>query len=157
MLRKGLLVASLMALVVVWTTPAGAFVGIYSDRLEVNGEVLGKAINEKEMNSLRGTYMGFNFSVLFEGWWDTLGNYNATLVTGGNTGTAGSIAKASLPEGTQVNIQASVGDLGGSKGIFQITQVPGSGNIVTNNMIVNIQIIQVLGNTIQNLPTLPWH
>ncbi|MBI5026962.1 MAG: C39 family peptidase, partial [Nitrospirae bacterium] len=123
-LTERLLVASLMALVVVWTTPAGAFVGIYSDRLEVNGEVLGKAINEKEMNSLRGTYMGFNFSVLFEGWWDTLGNYNATLVTGGNTGTAGSIAKASLPEGTQVNIQASVGDLGGSKGIFQITQVP---------------------------------
>jgi hypothetical protein len=128
---------------------------ISSDRLEVNGEVLGEAVTPEVMDQERGTYMGFYFSVLFEGFWDTLGNYNATLLT--NTNAATDALMASLPEGTQVNISASVSGLGNNQGIFQIVQVPGSGNIVTSNLILNIQVIQVLGNTVQNLTSLFPH
>jgi len=128
---------------------------ISSDRLEVNGEVLGEAVTEEVMDQERGTYMGFYFSVLFEGFWDTLGNYNATLLT--NTNAATDALMASLPEGTQVNISASVSGLGNNTGVFTIVQVPGSGNIVTTNLILNIQIVQVLGNTVQNLTSLFPH
>ena len=137
------------------TTPTWASMKISSDRLEVNGEVLGEAVTPEVMDQERGTYMGFYFSVLFEGFWDTLGNYNATLLT--NTNAATDALMASLPEGTQVNISASVSGLGNNQGIFQIVQVPGSGNIVTSNLILNIQVIQVLGNTVQNLTSLFPH
>jgi hypothetical protein len=124
-----------------------------SDTLEVNGEVLGEAVTEEEMDGKRGTYMGFYFSVLFEGYWDSLG-YNATLITDTNASTPATISSAAIPPGTQVNIQASVSGIGDTKGIFMITQVPGSGNVVTSNLIINIQIVQVLGNTLQNLNSL---
>lgn len=140
--------------ILIWAMPVSAFVGVHPDRLEVNGKVIGKAIGETEMNSLRGGYMGFYFSVFFEGFWDTLGNYNANLTTGDTP--PGGISSSNLPPNTAVQIQASVGELGNARGIFQITQVPGSGNIVQNTLLVNIQIIQMLGNTIPNLPTLPW-
>jgi hypothetical protein len=106
------------------------------------------------LDNIRGTYMGFNFSVLFEGFWDSLGNYNAVLVTGGNTPPGNSIVP-SLPN-AEVSIQASVGDFGNTRGIYYITQVPGSGNLVQSNLLINIQVIQVMGDTIPNLPTLPW-
>jgi hypothetical protein len=128
---------------------------ICSDRIEVNGEVLGEAVTPEFMDQERGTYMGFYFSVLFEGFWDTLGNYNATLLT--NTNAATDALMASLPAGTEVNISASVSGLGNNTGVFTIVQVPGSGNIVTTNLILNIQIIQVMGDTLQNLTSLFPH
>jgi hypothetical protein len=152
--KKILIVTSLIALIVMCVTPVGAFIGVHKDRLEVDGEVLGKAIDVAQLDNIRGTYMGFNFSVLFEGFWDSLGNYDAVLITGGNTPPGNSIAP-SFPN-SEVNIQASVGDFGNSRGIFFITQVPGSGNLVQSNLLINIQVIQVMGDTIPNLPTLPW-
>ena len=116
--------------------------------------MLGTAIEEKEMDELRGGYLGFSFSVLFEGFWDTLGNYNASLITNGNTGPGSSgttIPPSSLPPNTAVKIEASIGSFGGGKGIFQVTQVPGSGNVINNTLLVNIQIVQVLGNTVPNI------
>jgi hypothetical protein len=154
-IRKTLCIMVLIVAFIIQTTPAWASMKISSDRLEVNGEVLGEAVTEEVMDQERGTYMGFYFSVLFEGFWDTLGNYNATLLT--NTNAATDALMASLPEGTQVNISASVSGLGNNTGVFTIVQVPGSGNIVTTNLILNIQIVQVLGNTVQNLTSLFPH
>ena len=153
MLRKILLIAWLVGAMVIHTTPMWASMGVKSDRLELDGEVLGEAVSEEEMDGKRGTYMGFYFSVLFEGFWDTLGYYNTSLMTGGTT-PLGNTSSSSLPQGTQVNIQATVSGIEGTKGIFQITQVPGSGNIVTSNLIVNIQIIQVLGNSLPSILSL---
>lgn len=153
--NKILIVTSLIVLIVMCATPVGAFIGVHQDRLEIEGEVLGKAIDVAEMDNIRGTYMGFYFSVLFEGFWDNLGNYDAVLITGGNT-PPGNTTALNLPPNTEVSIQASVGDFGDTRGIFFITQVPGSDNLVQSNLLINIQVIQVMGDTIPNLPTLPW-
>lgn len=150
MWRKSLLVTFLIILLIIHTTPIWGSMKLNSDSLEVNGEILGEAVTEEEMDGKRGTFMGFYFSVLFEGFWDTLGNYNANLVTNTNGSTPPNLS-SSLPSGTQVNIQASVSGIGETKGVFMITQVPGSGNVVTSNLIINIQIVQVLGNNLQNL------
>jgi hypothetical protein len=153
MLRKSLIASILIVLFIIHTTPIWGSMKLNSHNLEVNGEVLGEAVTEEEMDGKRGTFMGFYFSVLFEGYWDTLGNYQASLLTNTNASSAAPPDLTStLPAGTQVNIQATVGGMGNSQGIFQITQVPGSGNIVTNNLIINIQVLQTLGNTLQNLP-----
>jgi hypothetical protein len=154
MVEKKLLLISLVVLIVIGTTPTLASMRLGPEGLEVDGEVLGTAIEEKNMKDMRGGYLGISFSVLFEGFWDTLGNYNASLITGGNVGpgSAGTtIPPSSLPPNTAVKIEASIGSLGGGRGIFQITQVPGSGNVINNTLLVNIQIIQVLGNTIPTI------
>jgi hypothetical protein len=156
MREKKLIVISLIILTVIGTTPSLAFMRLGPEGLEVDGEMLGTPIEEKNMEDMRGGYLGVNFSVLFEGFWDTLGNFSASLITNGGTGSGSTgtgssgttIPPSSLPPNTAVKIEASIGDLGGGKGIFQITQVPGSGNIVNNTLLVNIQIIQVLGNTL---------
>jgi hypothetical protein len=153
MFRKSFWVIFLIALFIIHTTPSWGFMKLNADTLEVNGEVLGYAVSEAEMDGKRGTFLGCYFSVLFEGYWDTLGNYNASLLTDMN-GTTSPDLSASLPAGTQVNIQAAVSGIGDTRGVFQITQVPGSGNVVTSNLIINIQIIQVLGNSLQNLTSL---
>ena len=153
MKRRNLLIILLTMLFIIHTSPTWSSMKLNSDTLEVNGEVLGEAVTEEEMDGKRGTYMGFYFSVLFEGYWDSLG-YNATLITDTNASTPANISSAAIPPGTQVNIQASVSGIGDTKGIFMITQVPGSGNVVTSNLIINIQIVQVLGNTLQNLNSL---
>jgi len=157
MREKKLIVILLIVLTIIGTTPSLAFMKLGPEGLEVDGEVLGTPIEEKNMEDMRGGYLGINFSVLFEGFWDTLGNFNANLITNGGTGSGSAgttIPPSSLPPNTAVKIEASIGDLGGGKGIFLITQVPGSGNIVNNTLLVNIQIIQVLGNT---LPTMLSH
>ena len=137
---------------------ADTLVGVQPDRLEIDGKMLGKAINEKEMEEMRGGYMGFSFTVIFKGWWDSLGNASALLqgnsAVTGSPGAANTIPTNNLPANTAVNIQATVGDMGAARGIFQITQVPGSNNLVNNTLNLNIQIIQVLGNTLSNLPNM---
>lgn len=151
---KKLLVILMSVLIVM--TPAWASIKLGPDKLEIDGEVLGEAVTEQEMEGSRGKFLGVYFSVTFQGSWDSLGNYNATLLTNGNTGSNGTTASNYLPPNTAVKIEASVGGLDGAKGIFQITQVPGSGNIVTSTLLINIQIIQVLGNTFQNLQGILW-
>jgi len=142
-----LLVAWLIGLMIIHTTPMWASMGVKSDRLELDGEVLGEAVTEEEMDGKRGTFMGFYFNTMFEGWWDTLGNYNANLSTSTNANTTPSLSSSSSSTlGTQVNIQATVSGINNTKGIYQTVLVPGSNNIVITNMTVNIQIFQTLGN-----------
>ncbi len=155
MFWKRLLIGYLIVLIIITLAPAWASIKLSPDRFEVDGEVLGEAVSEAELDQSRGAYLGVNFSVLFEGFWDTLGNYNANLITN-TTGTSSSSLGAalnSLPPNTAVQIQATVGGFGPAKGIFQITQVPGSGNIVSSTLVINIQIIQVLGANAQTLLT----
>jgi len=154
MVTRKLFLTSLIVLTIIGTTPTLASMKLGPEGLEIDGEVLGMAIEEKNMDEMRGGYLGISFSVLFEGFWDTLGNFNANLITNGSggSGSAGtSIPPSSLPPNTAVKIEASIGSFGGGKGIFQITQVPGSGNIINNTLLVNIQVIQVLGNTVPNI------
>ncbi len=157
MFRNRLFIGYLIVTVIITLTPAWAYVKLGPDSFEMDGEVLGDAVSEGDLDNSRGAYLGINFSVLFEGFWDTLGNYNANLIATSNAGagnTTGSTGVASnIPPNTAVKIEASVGGFGPAKGIFQVTQVPGSGNVVSNTMIINIQIIQVLGNTVQNILT----
>lgn len=143
---------------------AHAFVEVRHDRLEVDGKMLGKAVNEREMGEIRGGFMGFSFSALFQGWWNSLGSADSSLHTTTGTpsdtgnDTPGEPVAAKLPANPTVNIQASVGEMGGARGVFQIVQVPGSNNLVVSTLNVNIQIIQVLGGvSIADLRTmLPW-
>ncbi len=159
MFRKRLFIGYLIMMLIISLTPAWANIKLDPDRFEMDGEVLGESVSEAELDDSRGAYLGINFSVLFEGFWDSLGNYNANLITNSNagTGTTRSTGVASnipnIPPNTAVKIEASVGGFGPAKGIFQVTQVPGTGNVVSNTMIINIQIIQVLGNTVQNILT----
>lgn len=104
------------------------------------------------MAKLRGGFNGLTFGVVF---------------TGGlapNLEPIGGITVTDPPPGTQVtqtgsgsvNVQAVVGSLGGASGVFQITQVPGSFNVVNNNLIVQINVVQSVGgvpdlNTLLNL------
>lgn len=138
---------------------AGPALKVHPDSFTVDGIVLGKAIDEAEMDGLRGGYLGVYFSVLFEGTWDDLGNYNANLTSGGNVGTGDPASlSSSLPAGTDVRIQANAGQFGNTRGIFQITQVPGDNNIVQSNMIININIVQVPGTSITDvMGLLPWN
>jgi len=43
--------------------------------------------------------------------------------------------------GTNVRSIALIGGFNGANGVFQINQVPGSNNIIENNLIINITII----------------
>jgi hypothetical protein len=148
--EKKLLVISLIVLTLIGTTPTLAFMKLGPDGLEVDGEVLGTPIEEKTMEDMRGGYLGISFSVIFEGFWDNLGNYTASIITGGNVGPGSTGTTSTPPPNTAVKVEASVGGFNSSKGIFLITQVPGSNNQTFINLSVNINILQVLGNT---LPT----
>ena len=94
--------------------------------------------------------MGISFSVLLEGYWDNLGNHILNTDMPDDPG--------SLPVlPGQVQIQAGIGGLYGARGIFQIVQVPGSNNVVNTNMIVNISVIQIMGQSLANISNLlPW-
>ena len=109
-------------------------------------------LTDAEMAELRGGFNGLTFGVVF---------------TGGlapNLEPVGDVQITDPPAGTQVtqngngsvSVQAVVGSLGGASGVFQITQVPGSFNVVNNNLIVQINVVQSVGalpdlNTLLNL------
>lgn len=126
-----------------------------------------QAIADAELDELRGTYLGFYFSVTLSGMVEMGGAVDASLTvnaglgdqTGGlafhtdsPTGGAGGGPAAGSPAVTVTNgatgeafrIQAGIanGAFNGSQGVFQISQVPGSNNSVAQRMIVNLAIIQ---------------
>ncbi len=106
-------------------------------------------LSDAEMGDLRGGFAGLAFSVFFTGWFDKLGNAagNLTVDTGGAT--SAPPPTFSVQNG-QVNIQTVIGNFQGASGFFQITQVPGSFNIVHNNLFVQIAIINI-----QNAGSIP--
>jgi len=126
-----------------------------------------QAIPDAELDQLRGTYLGFYFSVTLSGMVEMGGAVDASLSvtaglgdqTGGlafhtdsPTGGAGGGPASGGPSVTVTNgatgeafrIQAGIGNgaFGGAQGVFQISQVPGDNNAVAQRMIINLAIIQ---------------
>ncbi len=112
------------------------------------------AMRDGELAEQRGGFAGLALSVWFSAFVDNLGNASgqATVDADGNivvTAGDGTTVTASdptlSPTGTSnVNISTVIGDFGGpASGFFQIAQVPGSFNVVNNNMFVQLAIINV--------------
>ncbi len=108
-------------------------------------------MTDDELGELRGGFAGLAFSVFFSGTFDSLGNATGTLEVD-TTGTLEAPAPVVTVTDTNVQISAVVGDFQGASGIFQIAQVPGSFNVINNNMFIQIAIINVLNGA--DIPSL---
>ena len=140
----------LMGMILLGLTGVAGTAEVFPDRIEEEGLVIARAVDEEELGEMRGGYMGISFSVLLEGYWDNLGNHIL------NTDMPDDPGPLPVLPG-QVQIQAGIGGLYGARGIFQIVQVPGSNNVVNTNMIVNISVIQIMGQSLANISNLlPW-
>ena len=99
------------------------------------------------LETIRGGFFGMAFSVFFQGFFDNVGNASGTVnfsaVAPVNTGGSSLPAAVGIAANEQVMVFAGVGNLNGVSGILQITQVPGSNNVVHNNLFVQIAIINV--------------
>lgn len=114
-------------------------------------DAFGAPLSDTELSGYRGGFNGLAFSVFFTGFFDNLGNVAGSLVT--NTGGTTSAPPPTFSnQNGQVQIQTVIGNFQGAQGIFQIAQVPGSFNIVNNNLFIQIAIINV-GSGLQ-LPSL---
>jgi len=108
-------------------------------------------LSDAELEGIRGGFFGMAFSVFFQGFFDNLGNAAGTVNfsavapvnTGGTNGTSSPPAPVVGAGNEQVRLFAGVGNLNGVSGILQINQVPGSNNVVHNNLFVQIAIINV--------------
>jgi hypothetical protein len=108
-----------------------------------------EAVADCELAEMRGRYAGYYFSADMSGYWDSLGNQNALLATDTNI----SVNEAPPPEGPStdlsdpsipdVRIHAFVGSIQNTSGLIQITQVPGSNNVITSVMNLKIMVINV--------------
>jgi hypothetical protein len=90
-----------------------------------------EVMNEAEMAGARGGYRGVSFGVYFSG----------SVSTGGNTGELPAGMTITQDGNNQVQLQASLGDLGGANGLFQFTNVVGDMNIVNNSIVINIMVV----------------
>jgi hypothetical protein len=120
-------------------------------------------LTDEELNQIRGGLGKFSFGISFAGIFDKLGNLSGKIFSGNDSVPQelieSSISQSSLndvqpvstdtvPQGTMIetakvdgaNISAYVGNFDGASGIFQISQSPGSYNVITNNMTINISI-----------------
>jgi len=113
------------------------------------------ALGESQLEDMRGGYLGFYFAITFKGFWDTQGNkwakvdYDAGINGDTQSGqvtltsTDGDAGDVTSQDGLQFQSTAVLGGLNGAEGVFQINQVPGSNNIVTNGLIVNLTVYNV--------------
>lgn len=120
-----------------------------------------EAVADCELAEMRGRYAGYYFSTDMSGYWDSLGNQNARLSTDTNI----SINEAPPPEGPatdlsdpsipDVRIHAFVGSIQNTSGLIQITQVPGSNNVITSVMNLKIMVINVANSSSDLAKLLP--
>lgn len=137
-----------------------AFTGIPAEAAE--------AIDDAELNALRGGFLGFYFSVFFSAVADTEGTVDGTLQVDANFGTesgtlsfdgdpaasgtpaveGGTLGGPAVTVADQVTgevfrIQSVIGDaFNGAQGAFQISQTPGNGNSIGQTMILNLAILE---------------
>ncbi|MDL1957691.1 MAG: hypothetical protein LWW95_11705 [Candidatus Desulfofervidus auxilii] len=107
---------------------------------------------EESLQEIRGGYMGVYFQVVFTGYWDNLG-HSVSILEGDSNSEFSADSVVSL-SGTNVRSIALIGGFNGANGIFQINQVPGSNNIIENNLIININIFiteQITGSFIKEM------
>jgi len=105
------------------------------------------ALSDQELGEIRGGIRGMSFEV-FAMWFaevssldDPTNGLTLRPVIGGSVGNPGGVA--SQPFGIsngEVNLITEIGDFNGGSGIFQIVQVPGSENIINNNLFINITV-----------------
>lgn len=125
-------------------------------------------LSDTELGRMRGGFFGIAFSVFFQGFFDNLGNVagrltvntgGATTSTDSTTTSANGTSTLTPPpnfsvENEQVRVSTAVGGFNGASGIFQLTQVPGSFNIVHNNLFVQIIVINALNAAVPNLSSM---
>jgi len=125
---------------------------------------------DEELNQIRGGFGGFHFSIDFSGIFNKQGGITGSMFSGDNISTSTNDSIPSLspevsedfspPPGVEVNrvkldgasISAYVGNFGGASGIFQISQSPGSYNVIRNNLNINITIYNLMNEL--ELPSL---
>lgn len=104
-------------------------------------------LSDADLAAIRGGFFGMAFSVFFQGFFDNVGNASGTVnfsaVAPVNTGGTTGAPPVTGVGNEQVQLFAGVGQLNGVSGIIQINQVPGSNNVVHNNLFVQIAIINV--------------
>ena len=109
-------------------------------------------VKKESLQEIRGGYMGVYFQVVFTGFWDNLG-HSVSILEGDSNSDFSSDPVVSL-SGTNARSIALIGGFNGANGIFQINQVPGSNNIIENNLIININIFiteQITGSFIKEM------
>ncbi len=127
-------------------------------------------LTDEELNRIRGGLGSISFGISFSGVFDKLGNLSGKIFSGNDSVPQelieAAISQSSLngtkpdstdtvPQGTLIetaevdgaNISAYVGNFDGASGIFQISQSPGSYNVITNNMTINISIYNFASET----------
>jgi len=97
---------------------------------------------DEQLADRRGGFGGLAFSVAFSTV-DSFGTLQGSLTVNPGNGTIlGSPTVTTDPTGTQATVTAQLGGPLGN-GIFQLTQVPGSFNVVNNTLVVQIALITV--------------
>lgn len=120
-------------------------------------------LTDQQLNLIRGGMAGLHFGISFAGIFDKLGNLTGRIFSGNENVpeelveavfTQSSASEKKTMDNHRINevaemqradvdgasISAYVGNFDGASGIFQITQSPGSYNVVTNNMTINISV-----------------
>ena len=93
-------------------------------------------LKDSEMAELRGGFRGFAFNVAVSGSVENLRTGPDT----GPTGMGGSLQNLELVD-NRVDLQMAVGEFGGFNGVFQLSNVEGSYNVVNNNMQVQVFLV----------------
>lgn len=143
--------------------PHALSAGPPTDLLGVEGE----AVPEEELREVRGGYAGFYFAFDFSGSWDNTGGWggtsnaqgtatyhsdlgnidvvvNDTTYNGGDVTVEASPTTTTLSTGDKaVKMSAFVGDINQTQGVIQICQVPGSNNVVTTVMNLQLTVINL--------------
>ncbi len=111
-------------------------------------------LSDSDLAELRGGFGGFSFSVAFTGFFDNLGAAQGFLTVDTNgTGATSAPPPVVNVNGNQVSVVTSIGNFQGASGIFLLTSVPGSFNIVNNNLFVQIVLVNS-GSPIPSLSSL---
>lgn len=130
--------------------------------LEVWGDDFGipgaQRLSDSEMDEFRGKYAEFYFTVDFSGSWTPTGG-NANLTYNGNVNASGPDSGSTTNSGStapvvyagsnnsDVRATATIGDMNGSRGIMQISLVPGNNNVVNNRMNIYLTVINVMNTS----------
>lgn len=117
-------------------------VSLYANDEELEGI---QVLEGVELNEIRGGYAGFYLNVDYSG--NLINTTAVPLDQAAEEGTppleGGTVAEVN---GQKVKITAQVGELDDIAGIVQIVQVPGSNNVVSTVMNVEMTIINVLSD-----------
>ncbi len=141
MFKKTFLIISFISVITLFI---GVFKGFTIENENNNIFNDKKLVKNESLQEIRGGYKGVYFQVIFTGYWDDLGR-NVSIEGGNdfigmeNNQDTSDFSKnaVSSSSGVKVKSFAIIGNFNGANGIFQINQVPGSNNIVKNNLIIN--------------------